>query len=80
MKELNAVEDYTHLTGGTWTTDDEKNKLIDTLLHNYKIIVSDVAGVNRRNKFTISVGDELPADCENGEGYHREEAQAESRG
>ncbi len=61
LKVLNAVEDYTHLTGGTWTTDDEKNKLIDNLLHNYKIKVSDVAGVNRRRKFTISVGDELPA-------------------
>ena len=61
LKVLNGVADYTHLTGGTWTTDDDKNVLIDALLHNYKIKVSDIMGVNRRKKFTISVGDELPA-------------------
>ncbi len=61
QKVLNAVEDYTHLTGGVWTTDADKNVLIDKLLHNYKIKVSDLTGVYRRKKFTISVGDELPA-------------------
>jgi len=61
LKALNAVVDYTHLTGGTWTTDDDRNALVDALLHNYKIKVSDIMGVNRRKKFTISVGDELPA-------------------
>ena len=61
QKVLNAVEDYTHLTGGVWTTDSDKNILIDRLLHNFKIKVSDLTGVYRRKKFTISVGDELPA-------------------
>jgi DNA-directed RNA polymerase subunit beta len=61
QKVLNAVEDYTHLTGGVWTTDADKNVLIDKLLHNFKIKVSDLTGVYRRKKFTISVGDELPA-------------------
>jgi DNA-directed RNA polymerase subunit beta len=61
QKVLNAVEDYTHLTGGVWTTDSDKNILIDKLLHNFKIKVSDLTGVYRRKKFTISVGDELPA-------------------
>jgi DNA-directed RNA polymerase subunit beta len=61
QKVLNAVEDYTHLTGGVWTTDADKNILIDRLLHNFKIKVSDLTGVYRRKKFTISVGDELPA-------------------
>jgi DNA-directed RNA polymerase subunit beta len=61
QKVLNAVEDYTHLTGGVWTTDADKNILIDKLLHNFKIKVSDLTGVYRRKKFTISVGDELPA-------------------
>jgi DNA-directed RNA polymerase subunit beta len=44
-----------------WTTDSDKNILIDKLLHNFKIKVSDLTGVYRRKKFTISVGDELPA-------------------
>tara|TARA_B110000444_G_scaffold139068_1_gene130558 strand:- start:1778 stop:3196 length:1419 start_codon:yes stop_codon:yes gene_type:complete len=61
LKILNGIDDYTHLTGGTWTTDDLRNKSIDNLLHNYKIKESDMGGVYRRQKFTISVGDELPA-------------------
>ncbi|WP_201739471.1 DNA-directed RNA polymerase subunit beta [Dokdonia sinensis] len=61
LKMLNSVEDYTHLTQGTWTTDDKTNALIADLLHNYKIKENDLQGNLRREKFTISVGDELPA-------------------
>ncbi|WP_046746303.1 DNA-directed RNA polymerase subunit beta [Kordia zhangzhouensis] len=61
LKMLNAVEDYAHLTGGTWTTDEETNRLIADLVHNYKIKLNDLQGALRRDKFTISVGDELPA-------------------
>ena len=58
---LNAVNDFEHLTKGTWTTDKHLNKLISELIHNYKINVSDLQGSLRREKFTITVGDELPA-------------------
>jgi DNA-directed RNA polymerase subunit beta len=61
LKMLNAVDDYTHLTSGTWTTDDQTNNLIADLIHNYKIKENDLQGSLRREKFTISVGDELPA-------------------
>ncbi len=61
LKMLNAVDDYTHLTGGTWTTDSHTNKLVADLIHNYKIKENDLQGSLRREKFTISVGDELPA-------------------
>ena len=61
LKMLNAVDDYTHLTSGTWTTDDHLNDLIADLIHNYKIKENDLQGSLRREKFTISVGDELPA-------------------
>ncbi|RIA10388.1 DNA-directed RNA polymerase subunit beta [Flavobacteriaceae bacterium MAR_2010_72] len=61
LKMLNAVDDYTHLTSGTWTTDDHTNALIADLIHNYKIKENDLQGSLRREKFTISVGDELPA-------------------
>ncbi|MFY7670150.1 DNA-directed RNA polymerase subunit beta [Tenacibaculum sp. MEBiC06402] len=60
QKMLNSVDDFTHLSG-TWTTDKELNKLVGELIHNYKIKVNDLQGVLRREKFTISVGDELPA-------------------
>jgi DNA-directed RNA polymerase subunit beta len=61
LKMLNAVDDYIHLTQGTWTTDDHLNKLVANLIHNYKIKENDLQGNLRREKFTISVGDELPA-------------------
>ncbi len=61
LKMLNAVEDYTHLNQGTWTTDSHTNELIADLLHNYRIKENDLQGNLRREKFTISVGDELPA-------------------
>ena len=61
QKILNGIDDYTRLSGGVWTTDDEKNRLIQQLIHNYKIKVSDITGVHKRKMFTISVGDELPS-------------------
>jgi len=61
LKMLNAVDDYTHLTSGVWTTDDETNVMVADLMHNYKIRENDLQGNLRREKFTISVGDELPA-------------------
>ena len=61
LKMLSSVEDYTHLTKGSWTTTKETNTLIADLIHNYKIKENDLQGALRREKFTISVGDELPA-------------------
>jgi len=61
LKMLSSVDDYTHLTKGTWTTTAETNAMIADLLHNYKIKENDLQGALRREKFTISVGDELPA-------------------
>ena len=60
LKMLNSVDDYVHLTG-SWTTDKELNNYVGELVHNYKIKVNDLQGSLRRQKFTISVGDELPA-------------------
>ena len=61
LKMLSGVEDYTHLTKGIWTTTKETNSSIADLIHNYKIKENDLQGSLRREKFTISVGDELPA-------------------
>ena len=61
LKMLSKVEDYTHLTKGVWTTNTATNGLIADLIHNYKIKENDQQGALRREKFTISVGDELPA-------------------
>jgi DNA-directed RNA polymerase subunit beta len=61
LKMLNSVDDFTHLVSGTWTTTKETNDTVADLLHNYKIKENDLQGSLRREKFTISVGDELPA-------------------
>ncbi|MBT3872270.1 MAG: DNA-directed RNA polymerase subunit beta, partial [Flavobacteriaceae bacterium] len=61
LKMLNEIDDYTHLTGGTWTTNAETNVLVEDLMHNYKIKENDLQGNLRREKFAISVGDELPS-------------------
>ncbi|WP_430909373.1 DNA-directed RNA polymerase subunit beta [Maribacter sp. 2-571] len=61
MKMLNSVDDFAHLVGGSWTTDKDTNASVADLLHNYKIKLNDLQGNLRRDKFTISVGDELPA-------------------
>ncbi|WP_340202802.1 DNA-directed RNA polymerase subunit beta [Ascidiimonas sp. W6] len=61
LKMLHAVEDFAHLVSGSWTTDNNTNTLVADLLHNFKIKLNDLQGSLRRDKFTISVGDELPA-------------------
>ena len=61
LKMLQAIEDYAHLENSQWVMDDDLNRLIKDLLHNYKIKLNDLQGSLRREKFTITVGDELPA-------------------
>jgi len=61
LKVLNEIDDYTHLGDSLWSIDKTTNKLVSSLLHNYKIKENDLQGTLRREKFTISVGDELPA-------------------
>jgi DNA-directed RNA polymerase subunit beta len=53
--------DYTSVDYTGWTTDDEKNGLIAKLLHNYSIKYNEEVGRYKREKFNISIGDELPA-------------------
>ncbi len=60
LKMLNGVQDFEHLTQGTWTTDKHLNELVSELINNYKIRLNQLKGNLRREKFAISVGDELP--------------------
>ena len=60
LKMLNSVADFEHLTKGVWTTDKVLNNLVNRLIHNYKIKVNDLQGSLRRQKFAVTVGDELP--------------------
>ena len=62
-KILTSVDDYLNLTGSesVWVMDEMKNDQVKQLLHNYKIKYNDLHGALNRERFSISVGDELPA-------------------
>ncbi len=57
LKTLN----YQQVDYSNWTDDKKTNSLIATLLHNYSIKVNEEVGKYKREKFNISIGDELPA-------------------
>jgi DNA-directed RNA polymerase subunit beta len=43
-KMLYAVEDFAHLSKGQWVADDSTNKMVNELIHNYKIKLNDLQG------------------------------------
>ena len=53
--------EYANVNPTKWTTDDDKNELIKLTLHNYNIKLNEELGAYKRDKFAISVGDELPS-------------------
>jgi len=53
--------DYNNVSPTGWTTDDDKNDMIKIALHNYNIKLNEELGAFKREKFAISVGDELPS-------------------
>ena len=60
-QELLREIEYTTVDYSNWTDDDNTNDLIARLLHNYSIKVNEEVGRYKREKFNISIGDELPA-------------------
>jgi len=53
--------DFIGLNPEDWTKDEEVNRLIKQLLHNYSIKYNDLLGVYKRKKYNLTVGDELPS-------------------
>jgi len=53
--------DYTTIDTVKWTDDAHLNSLVNRLIHNYTIKVNEEIGRFKREKFNISIGDELPA-------------------
>lgn len=60
-KELLKNIDYSIIDYSSWTDDESNNKLISRMLHNYSIKVNEEVGRYKREKFNISIGDELPS-------------------
>jgi DNA-directed RNA polymerase subunit beta len=53
--------DYQNINPLGWTSDADVDHSINTLLHNYSIRYNEELGRYKREKFNISIGDELPA-------------------
>jgi DNA-directed RNA polymerase subunit beta len=56
-----AQLDYQNVNPLGWTGDAKTDDSINTLLHNYNIKYNEELGRYKREKFNISIGDELPA-------------------
>ncbi len=59
-KNLSNI-DYLNVNPLGWTGDAKTDELINVLLHNYTIKFNEELGRYKREKFNISIGDELPA-------------------
>src|SRR3989339_778947 len=60
QKNLSTI-DYQNVNPLGWTGDAKTDDQINTLLHNYSIKFNEELGRYKREKFNISIGDELPA-------------------
>ncbi|MFN9804595.1 MAG: DNA-directed RNA polymerase subunit beta, partial [Bacteroidota bacterium] len=60
QKNLSGI-DYQNVNPLGWTGDAKTDDLINSLLHNYNIKFNEELGRYKREKFNISIGDELPA-------------------
>ncbi|MFT3949444.1 MAG: DNA-directed RNA polymerase subunit beta [Agriterribacter sp.] len=56
-----ATLDYQNINPLGWTGDEHIDNQINILLHNYNIKFNEELGRYKREKFNISIGDELPA-------------------
>ncbi|MEE2953976.1 MAG: DNA-directed RNA polymerase subunit beta [Bacteroidota bacterium] len=59
-KKILTDIDYTMVDPDKWTMNDDNNKLVKTIIHNYIQKYNDIYGEFKRNIFAITVGDELP--------------------
>jgi len=57
LQELN----FLNVNPNKWTTDQDKNLLIRQLFHNYMLKYKEIESVYKRKKYTLTIGDELPA-------------------
>jgi len=60
MKVLRTI-DFTDVNPNRWTQDKDTNNLIKELLNNYNIKYREINGRFTRNKFALTVGDDLPS-------------------
>ncbi|NNM95690.1 MAG: DNA-directed RNA polymerase subunit beta [Bacteroidia bacterium] len=57
LEKLNFLE----VNPKRWTHDKDKNAIIEQIIHNFTLANNELMGINKRKKFAITVGDELPS-------------------
>ena len=60
LKQLQEI-DYLNVNPSKWTTDKDKNDLIFRLVNNYIMKYKEAEAVSRRERYNVTIGDELPA-------------------
>ncbi len=60
QKILNDI-DYLNVNPSKWTTDKDKNDLIHDVIHNFRLKYKEYEAVEKRLKYNVTIGDELPA-------------------
>ncbi|MDR2927282.1 MAG: DNA-directed RNA polymerase subunit beta [Cytophagaceae bacterium] len=53
--------DYLSINPNKWTTDKEKNDLIQRVIHVYRMRYKEYEAKEKRQKYNLTIGDELPA-------------------
>jgi DNA-directed RNA polymerase subunit beta len=53
--------DYLNVNPHKWTTDKDKNDLIARVIHNFRIKYKELDAKEKRQKYNVTIGDELPA-------------------
>jgi DNA-directed RNA polymerase subunit beta len=60
LKQLQEI-DYLNINPGKWTTDKQKNDMLFAVINNYILKHKEAEAVSRRERYNITIGDELPA-------------------
>jgi DNA-directed RNA polymerase subunit beta len=60
LKQLQEI-DFLSVNPAKWTTDKDKNELITRVINNYIVKYKEAEAVSRRERFNVTIGDELPA-------------------
>ena len=60
LKQLQEI-DYLNINPSKWTTDKQKNDMVFKVINNYILKYKEAEAVSRRERYNITIGDELPA-------------------
>ncbi len=60
LKQLQEI-DFLNINPGKWTTDKDKNLMVFNVINNYILKYKEAEAVARRERYNVTIGDELPA-------------------